>query len=123
MKQCAIDGFKKHTQKRFKDRCIPTYNKNRKNKITELSDDDYFFLCDVCKTDSGEYPAEPVPNPTQNQEKINRFKKIVNLNGLLIWCVYHKRNGIVRTVIPVTTKDMTKILEKRKNETTPNNSD
>lgn len=112
MKPCAIKGFKKHTQKRFKERCVNFF----RNKIPELTDEDYFYLCEVCKDDSGKYPAEPVPNPTGNPERVNRFKKIVNLKGCLIWCVFHKRNGIVRTVIPVTTKEIMQIAQKRKNE-------
>jgi hypothetical protein len=111
MKPCAINGFKKHTQRRFKERCVPFY----KSSITELTDEDYFQLCEICKSDAGKYPGEPVPNPTNHPEKVNRCRKIVNLKGMLIWCVYHKKNGIVRTVIPVTTKDITKIVEKRKN--------
>lgn len=96
--------FKIHTQNRFKEKVLPSYQAKRL-KLSELTDDDYFLLCELCKNDNT-YPALAVRNNTNDMHRKNIMRKIVNFKGCLIWCVFHKKNYFVRTVFPLKKKEL-----------------
>jgi len=73
--------YKEHTKLRFKER----FNK-------ELSDDDYYKICDICKSSDVYFK--------QNTYK-KAIKMIIKYDSNYIWCVVSHKKKIIKTVYPV----------------------
>lgn len=82
--------FKKHTQERYKER----FN-------AELSDSEYMQICELCK--SGKIYIEK-PSAKKRSKKV-----VIVYREIFMWCVISKRRKIVKTVYPVSKKDLKSI--------------
>ena len=99
--------YKEHTKQRFKEKIFPiNYSKKIKNfwkdktnkQWLELTDDDYYNLCVVCRNE---------PLFTQQEKK----RVLVKYNGTYMWCVMTKKSKIVKTIYPIDRSDYNKYVK------------
>lgn len=86
--------YKKHTKERYLERFK-----------SELTDDDYTELCNICKSDN------VILQVRQNRLNKNRNRKnLILFRNKYTWCVLSKR-GKIKTVFPAKRKEIKKIAQ------------
>jgi len=82
-------NYKEHTKQRFKE-------KFRNNSIKELTDDDYYEICNLCRN----------KNILLEKKNKNGGKKmIINYNNVYMWCILSNKSKIVKTIYPIDNCD------------------
>ena len=76
--------YKQHTKNRFKQRFFK-----------DLSDADYYAICEICRNKINHIEVASYNKST---------KMVISYNNNLMWCVISKKKKIVKTVYPVSKK-------------------
>lgn len=94
MKCTSKIRYRNHCQERFNEKFFKKGNDT-------LSEEEYMVLCEKCKKENSLYEV-------YGRGK-NIVKKVIVFKDRYIFCVYDKKNNIIRTLYPVP-KNIKKII-------------